>query len=106
MKTISIPGMYRPEIPLDITCHDSNEEPENECTNTLISFKTGGVIRQYFNQSVEEAISKFENDVRSYSGVNSLEVVFCVVTKFKKEFYIDWPAIERHYQISNSKISA
>jgi len=105
MKTISIPGILKSDIPLDITYHDSNKEPESECTNTLISFKTGGLTYQYFNQSIEHAISKLENDFRSYSGVTKLDVVFCVVTKFKNEFYIDWPTIERHYQISKSQLS-
>ena len=105
MKTISIPGILKSNLPLDVTYHDSNEDPESECTNTLVSFKTGGLIHQYFNQSIEQAISKFENDIRSYSGVIKLEVVFCVVTKFKNEFYIDWPVIERHYQTSKPQLS-
>ena len=106
MKTISVPGILKSDLPLDISHHDSNEDPESECTNTLVSFKTDGLIHQYFNQSVEQAISKFENDIRAYSGVMKLEVVFCVVTKFKDEFYIDWPVIERSYKISKSQLSA
>jgi len=105
MTTISVPGILKSNLPLDITHHDSNEDLETECVNTLISFKTGGLIHQYFNQSVKESISKFENDIRSYSGLIKLEIVFCVVTHFKSDFFIDWPAIERHYHITKSQLS-
>ena len=96
------------DLPVDITYHDSNEEPETDCKNKVISFKFNDVIYQYFNQSEESAFDKFKTMIKAMvalSPVKLPETVFCVVTKFNSQFFVDWAVIERHYKYQQAKLS-
>ncbi|KDN94653.1 hypothetical protein [Hydrogenovibrio marinus] len=82
----------------DVTYHDSNEEPEEDCVNTVISFKLGDKVFQYFNIELEQAISQFKAHYKLMheSGVVDLpNHVFCVVTKFKEAFFINWQTVQK-----------
>jgi len=46
---------------IDVTYQDSNEEPEIDWVNTIVSIKPGNKIYQYFNQNPKVALNKFKS---------------------------------------------
>lgn len=100
MKTLKLEGAFSKTVLIDITHQDSNEEPEEECINRLVSIKMGEKIYNYFNQDVDSALSGFETTLQSMNKLGPLDipdVVFCLAIRFKSNFYIDWAAIERNF---------
>jgi hypothetical protein len=108
MLKIKFDGFLTHDLVVDVTYHDSNEELEIDCNRQVSSFKFGEQIYQYFDVDAEVAFEKFKKMIKSMadlSPVKTPDVVFCVVTKFKSEFFIGWAAIERHYAYQNSRIT-
>jgi len=106
MMIIEFDSPLTKNLIVDITYHDSNEEPENDCTNTVVSIKVGDKVYQYFNQESQKAFEKFKGMLISMSKVSPIihpGVCYGVITKFNSEYFIDWSVIERNYHLSSSK---
>ena len=100
MLKIEFMSPFQKELLVDVTHHDSNEEPEDLCVNKLVSFKVNGKVYHYFGQDIESAFNKFKSMLVGMSKLGPVDLpdtAFCVSTKFMADFSIDWAAIERHY---------
>ncbi|MEW4339707.1 hypothetical protein [Chromobacterium vaccinii] len=93
MPTIEIAGK---KVLLNIVHHDSGEEPESACTNTLIGAKVGEVTYQYLNLDPQEAIRKMVVAISSAARFNPAgsvpKMLTVVISKFHQETTIDWKA--------------
>lgn len=91
MPTIEIAGK---KVLLNIVHHDSGEEPESACTNTLIGAKVGEVTFQYLNIDLKEAVSKMAVAIGSAAMFNPAasapQMLTVVISKFHRETTIDW----------------
>lgn len=93
---------------VEVIYHDSDEDPEGMCTNTVISFKVGERLYQFHQISLEDAINKFKSQMLAYIRFNVgfvPDVIFCVVTKFNKEYFIDWQEITNQRRIQSKKFT-
>lgn len=90
MPTIEIAGQ---KVLLDIVHHDSGEEPESACTNTLTAVKVGDVTYQYLNMNLPEALRKIAAAVTAAARLNYSappKMLTIVISKFHQETSIDW----------------
>lgn len=91
MPTIEI---ARQKVLLNIVHHDSGEEPESACTNTLIVAKVGEVTYQYLNVDPQEAIRRMVIAIGSAARFNPAasvpEMLTVVISNFHRETSIDW----------------
>lgn len=86
LPTIEIAGN---EVLLNIVHHDSDEELESACTNTLIGAKVGEVTYQYLNIDLKEAISNLAVAIGSAAMFNPAasvpQMLTVVISKFHRE---------------------
>lgn len=98
MKIIQLECAYVSELLIDITYHDSGEEPEDECVNKVVSFKAGDRLYQYFGVETEEAFDSFQRQIQldvKHQAFVPPKYICAVITNFKTKYVIDWTTIER-----------
>lgn len=81
---------------IEVVYHDSNEIPEEECVNTVISFKVNDKVYQYFQMDFDKALEKFKTILELEKNALFASKIHCVITKFKDNFFIDWKTVEKH----------
>lgn len=94
------------DLLVDITYHDSGEEPEKDSTNTMVSFKLGKEVYQYFNTDVNIAIERFKSTLTAQCKLCPFtlpSICFAVVTRFKSNYIINWHLIEQAYERSKAR---
>ncbi len=89
---ININGM---PVLIDVTHHDSNEEPEESCTNKMVSFLVDGRVHQFLNVDSQKSADLMSARLSLQSNIAPKEIL-CVITKFRESYFIDWPLIKRH----------
>lgn len=108
MNKIKFNCFLQKDLLIDVTYQDSNEDPEIDCVNTIVSIKLGNKIYQYFNQDPKDALNKFKSMLEAtiaFSPIQLPEVAFVLISKYKSDLVIDWDAIERIYSYKSKGVN-
>lgn len=92
MPTVDIAGH---KVLVNIVNHDSGDEPESACTNTLVGAKIGEVTYQYLNIDPLAAIRKIAEAVGcdvQFKGTPLPKMLTVVIARFHVGTTIDWKA--------------